>query len=515
MVHSKRLALYMLVFVGGAAIMAVEMCASRLLAPYFGNSLPVWGLLIGLMLGYLAVGYILGGRLADRYPQPSLLYQLTAWAGFIIGLVPYLARPILRYAVEGFARYQAGAVFGSLLSVLFLFAVPVVLLACIFPFAVRLSIKNTASSGDVTGRLYALSTIGSLVGTFAPVFLLIPAWGTRRTIIVISSLVLIVSIAGLFHIARRRAVLYLLLLLFVLALQLLPQGFIKPVQGMIYEVDSAYNYIQVIQNGDEILLKLNEGEGIQSVYRRQQILTGYVYDYFLLVPFFRKQQHSPPVNNLCILGLAGGTTARQYSAVFGTLPIDGIEIDPAIIDVGRRFFALDMPNLRVVIEDGRYYFVHSTQRYDVVIIDAYRPPYIPFQLTTVEFFRQVYDHLTSDGVVAINVARTETDYRLVDTIADTMKVVYPSVYILDTRSDLNSVVIASRQRTALSAITSRLSAVNDPVLCNVVSRSAGRIREFASRDGLILTDDHAPVERIVHAIMVSYLLGQSASEVIP
>ena len=284
---------------------------------------------------------------------------------------------------------------------------------------------------------------------------------------------------------------------------------------MIYEVDSAYNYIQVIQNGDEILLKLNEGEGIQSVYRRQQILTGYVYDYFLLVPFFRKQQHSPPVNNLCILGLAGGTTARQYSAVFGALPIDGIEIDPAIIDVGRRFFALDMPNLRVVIEDGRYYFVHSTQRYDVIIIDAYRPPYIPFQLTTVEFFRQVYDHLTSDGVVAINVARTETDYRLVDTIADTMKVVYPSVYILDTRGDLNSVVIASRQRTALSAITSRLSAVNDPVLCNVVSRSAGRIREFASRDGLILTDDHAPVERIVHAIMVSYLLGQSASEVIP
>ncbi len=515
MVRSRRFVLYLLVFVGGAATMGIEMCASRLLAPYFGNSLPVWGLLIGLLLAYLATGYVLGGRLADRYPQASLLYRLTAWAGFATGLMPYLAHPILRYSVVGFASYQAGSVLGSLLSVLALFAVPVILLGCVFPFAVRLSVKDTASSGNVTGRIYALSTVGSLVGTFAPVFLLIPNFGTRRTIVAISLAVLTIAVVGLLQTAGRRALLYVLLLAFILALQILPLGAIKPTEGMIYETDSSYNYIQVIRNGDEITLKLNEGEGIQSAYRSQQVLSGYVYDYFLLVPFFRSRQFSPPVGSLCLIGLAGGTTARQYSAVFGALPIDGIEIDPAIVDVGRRFFGLNMPNLRIVVEDGRYYLAHSTQLYDVIIIDAYRPPYIPFQLTTVEFFRQVHDHLTPDGVVAINVARTETDYTLVDAIASTLKAVYPRVYVMDTLSDLNSIVIASRQPSALPTITARLANLTDPVLNDVASRATGRVREFVTPNRETLSDDHAPVEQIVHAIGARYLLGQPVREALP
>ncbi|MBM4431550.1 MAG: spermine synthase, partial [Chloroflexi bacterium] len=168
---SRRLVLYLLVLVCGAATMGVEMCASRLLAPYFGNSLPVWGLLIGFLLAYLALGYWLGGRIADRRPQARILYQLAAWAGFLIGLIPYLARPFLQRSLLALASYQAGAIVGSLLAILILFAVPVVLLGCIFPFAMRLSIEDTASSGQVAGRLYALSTVGSLLGTFASVFL--------------------------------------------------------------------------------------------------------------------------------------------------------------------------------------------------------------------------------------------------------------------------------------------------------------------------------------------------------
>lgn len=513
--HSRRFVLYLLVLAGGAATMAVEMCASRLLAPYFGNSLPVWGLLIGLLLAYLAIGYFLGGRFADRYPRASVLYRLAAWAGFIIGWIPHLAHPILRYSAVGFASYQAGAVLGSLLSVLALFAVPVVLLGCIFPFAVRLSVGDVASSGNVSGRIYALSTVGSLIGTFASVFLLIPNLGTRRTIFAISLTLLTLAVVGLLQTAGRRALLYILLVAVIMVLQFLSLGAIKPSQGMIYEMDSAYNYIQVLRDEEGVVLKLNEGEGIQSAYYPQQVLTGYVYDYFLLVPFFRSGQFSPPVSSLCLIGLAGGTTARQYSAVFGGIPIDGIEIDPAIVDVGRRFFDLNLPNLHIIVEDGRYYLAHSSQLYDVVIIDAYRPPYIPFQLTTVEFFLQVRDHMTPDGVVAINVARTETDYTLVDAIASTLKAVYPSVYIVDPLGNLNSVVVASRQPSELRVITARLSQLSDPVLNDVALRATGRIQEFVTPNRRILSDDHAPVEQIVHAIVARFLLGPSVDEVHP
>nr|MBC7244327.1 fused MFS/spermidine synthase [Chloroflexota bacterium] len=511
--RSKRFVLHLLVLIGGAATMGVEMCASRLLAPYFGNSLPVWGLLIALILAYLALGYFIGGRLADSHPQASLLYRLSVWAGFTIGLIPYLARPILHYSVIGFINYQAGAVLGSLLSVLALFAIPCILLGCIFPFAIRLSIDQALSSGNVAGRIYALSTMGSLLGTFSSVFWLIPTFGTRRTIFAISLSLLTTAIIGLFQTAGRRALLYILLLAFIVALQLLPQGAIKPTEGLIYEMDSAYNYIQVLQNGEEIVLKLNEGEGIQSVYHPQQILTGYVYDYFLLAPFFRSGQPSPPVSSLCLIGLAGGTTARQYSVVFGALPIDGVEIDPAIIETGQRFFGLNLPNLHIVVEDGRYYLTYSRKVYDVVIVDAYCPPYIPFQFTTVEFFQQVRDHLTTDGVVAINVAHTETDYTLVEAIASTLKAVYPNVYIVDTLSNLNSVVIASRQPSDLATIHTRLSSLNDPILSNVVSRAAGRIHEFFTPYALTLCDDHAPVEQIVHMSIVRYFLGQPSREV--
>jgi spermidine synthase len=505
--------LYVLVVAAGAATMGVEMCASRLLAPYYGNSLLVWGAVIGLLLAYLSVGHFLGGRLADRRPSAQLLYELTAWAGFAIGLVPYVARPILRRSIAALSSYQAGPLLGSFVAVLALFALPVILLGCVSPFALRLSIADADSSGSAAGRIYALATIGSLFGTFFPVFWLIPRLGTRRTLFLIAASLLGIAAAGLLHLARRRALLYILLLFCLVALQFLSLGAIKPTEGLIYEHDSAYNYIQVLQSGSELVLKLNEGEGIQSSYSPQQVLSGYVYDYFLLVPFFRSAQYSPPVASMCLIGLAGGTTARQYSAVFGPIPMDGVEIDPAIILVARRFFGLDLPNLHIAAQDGRYYLAHSKKQYDVVLVDAYNPPYIPFQLTTVEFFRQVRDHLTPDGVVAVNVARTEVDYSLVDAIASTLKAAYPSVYVMDMLGNLNSVVIASKRPTQLAVITERLAQLDHPILRDVALRASGRVQAFITPEAAVLRDDHAPVEQIVHAIMARYLLGRPVEEV--
>ncbi len=503
---SERTMLYAMVTIAGAAIMGVEMGASRLLAPFFGDSLPVWGLLIGLLLAYLAIGYGLGGRVADRHPHASVLYRIAAWSGFLVGLIPYVSRPILRFAASAFARYEAGAVLGSLLGVLALFAVPVALLGCVSPFAIRLSVESRNSSGGIAGSIYALSTLGSLAGTFGSVFWLIPTLGTRRTFFVLSISLLAAALVGLAQVDRRRALPYLILLVVIVALHSLPAVGIKPTQGLIHELESAYNYIQVLREGEALVLKLNEGEGIQSAYCPGQVLTGYVYDYFLLVPFFRSDPLSP-VTNLCLIGLAAGTTARQYSAVFGPIPIDGVEIDPAIVGVAREFFDLNLPNLRVIIEDGRYHLANSDQRYDVVAVDAYRPPYIPFQLTTEEFFTQVRDHLTQDGVVAVNVARTEMDYALVDAIAGTMRAVYPSVYVVDVLGNLNSIVVATKKHTDLGAIEEQLAALSDPALRDVMLRASGRVWEFSKPMATVLSDDHAPVEQIVHAIAARYLFG--------
>src|SRR6266536_3977944 len=185
--------LILLVFVAGASSLAVELSASRLLAPYFGTSLFVWANLIGLILLYLTVGYYLGGRLADRYPRPAVLYLLTIIASLLIGLIPFISRPILFWSLSAFATYSVSVFYGSLVSVILLFALPVILLGCVSPFAIRLSVKQVVKSGRTAGQLYAISTAGSILGTFLPVLLLIPTTGTHRTFFTFVVALLLVS----------------------------------------------------------------------------------------------------------------------------------------------------------------------------------------------------------------------------------------------------------------------------------------------------------------------------------
>src|SRR5205085_8496574 len=184
------------------ASLGVEFGASRLLAPYFGTSLYVWGVLIGLVLIYLSIGYVLGGRLADRRPSPDLLFQLTAWAGLWIGLIPLVAYPILLESQQGFASVSIGLVLGTLLAVVLLFAVPVILLGCVSPFAIRLLLKDVDTGGNTAGAVYALSTAGSILGTFLPVFWFIPTYGTRPTLIGFSLALLLLSVAGRWPLPR-------------------------------------------------------------------------------------------------------------------------------------------------------------------------------------------------------------------------------------------------------------------------------------------------------------------------
>jgi spermidine synthase len=482
--------------------MTVEMAGSRLLAPYFGNSLIVWANLIGLILLYLTVGYYLGGWWADRDPRPQTLYRLTAMAALAIALLPYLARPILGFAASGFADFRWGLVVSSFLGALLLFGAPMILLGCVSPFAIRLSVRGLHAAGRTAGGVYGLSTIGSLLGVFLSTFWTIPALGVRRTFLCAALLLSALSLLGLWQALGRKAWPYLLLALAILALAILsPVGTIKPVAGLIYEGESAYNYIQVQRQGDDYLLKLNEGEGNQSVYRPGAVLLGRIFDYFLAAPLFRPASVSTPPERVCIIGLAGGTMARQYAAVYGPLPIDGVELDPQIIAVAQRYLDLNVPSLSVFIQDGRYFLRETDSRYDVLIVDAYRPPYIPFHLSTVEFFAEARAHLTPTGVLAVNVGRTEEDQTLVHVIASTIRAVFPTVYIVDAHESYNSMIVASAQPVSADDLTAQIARLTDPRLLDVAGRVQAGLRPFPVALTEPLRDDHAPIEQLIHQMI--------------
>jgi len=506
--RSRRL-LLPLVFISGMASLGVEFGASRLLAPYFGTSLYVWGVLIGLILVYLSAGYVIGGRLADRHPRDEVLYQITAWAGLWIGIIPLVSYPILLISQQGFKEVSVGLVLGTLLAVVVLFAAPVILLGCVSPFAIRLLLRDVETGGNTAGRVYALSTAGSILGTFLPVFWFIPTYGTRPTLEGFGLVLVGVSIAGLWP---RRRLYASFAAAVILAWIFLPSGIKPPQVGqLLYEKESAYGYIQVVRDGSKTELILNEGEAIHSIYDPTSLLTGGPWDYMLVADSFRPAQPSEPVpKDVAILGLAGGTAARQYTAAYGPgVQITGVEIDPEIVSVAHRYFHLDEPNVHPVVSDARYWLNTQASQYDVIIMDAYRQPYIPFHLTTREFFTEVHDHLRPGGVAVVNAGRTATDYRLVDAIASTMAAVYPSVFLVDVPAFSNTLVYGSTVPITIADVEHNLGLVNEPVARDV-ARSVvndGRLRVSPYHDQ-VFTDDLAPVERLIDEIIFNYATGK-------
>ncbi len=496
-----------LVFVSGMASLGVEFGAARLLAPYFGTSLYVWGVLIGLILVYLSAGYVIGGRLADRMPREEVLFQLTAWAGLWIGIIPLVSYPILLASQQGFASLSVGLVLGTLLAVMLLFAAPVVLLGCVSPFAIRLLLTDVKSGGNTAGRVYALSTAGSILGTFLPVFWFIPTYGTRPTLMGFSAALVLLSVLGLWP--RRR--LYLVFgLVIALCWVVLPSGIKPPEQGrLLFERDSAYNYIQVVQAGTRTELLLNEGHAFHSVYDPTSLTTGY-WDYFTIGGAFHSALGSEGVpRRVALLGLAGGTAASQLTAAYGMrTDITGVEIDPALVDVGRTYFHMTEPTLHPVVADARYWLATTGGTYDEIGLDAYRQPYIPFHLTTREFFQGVRAHLAPGGVVVVNVGRTATDYRLVAALASTMRAVFPSIFLVDVPGFGNTEIFATPEPVSLADVQANLNLYREPLPRQVAAEATalGNLR-VSDYHGQVFTDDLAPVEQLIDAIVLGYATG--------
>ncbi len=492
----SRALLYLIVFTGGMTIMATEMSASRLLAPFFGNSLFIWANLIGLILIYLTVGYYLGGRLADRRPEARLLFGLTMAAAAMIAVLPFIARPIMGLAVRGLDEISAGAFLGSFAVTVLLFSLPVTILGMVSPFAIRLRMTRVETAGNVAGGMYALSTVGSILGTFLPVLLLIPWLGTRNTMLLFAAALALVSALGLLRENGSR--LYTGAPLLIAAALALPQGAIKPADDSIYETESPYHYIQVVERGGTRYLKLNEGWAVHSAYNPDSVLEGAYWDYFLLAPWFSSDK--PPLQVLNI-GSAAGTIPRQLTYFYPGVSIDGVEIDPDIVRVGREFFAMDEANITIHVTDGRPFLRTSDELYDLIAVDAYRQPYIPFYLTTQEFFQETRDHLSADGVVMINVGKVPGDDALAEAIAATIRSVFPSVYSFPAGS-FNQMLVATRAPSSPAGLEGRLAAMPPGVAALGLKTLAGL--EVVEPGGTILTDDRAPVEWLTDQMIINY-----------
>jgi spermidine synthase len=501
------------VFVSGMTTMAAEMAASRLIGNVFGTSNLVWASIIGLILIYLTLGYFLGGRWADANPTPGALYRVLAWGAFTMGLVPYIAGPVLRSAATAFEGLQVGILAGSFVAVLVLFIVPVTLLGTISPFAIRLSMEDTATSGRMSGTIYSISTLGSFIGTFLPALVTIPAIGTKNTFLIFSLFLLFVALAGLGRFSSRREMLIHLWMPVVLALVALfsANQAIKSNTGQVYETESAYNYIQVQQVNGFTLLRLNEGQGIHSMYHPDTLNYGGPWEQFLVGPYFNAGKRPADIQRMAIVGLAAGTAARQATAVYNGLPIDGFEIDPKIVEVGREYFHMDMPNLIVHVEDGRLGLEQSEFKYDIIGVDAYRPPYIPPHMTTREFFAICAARLTEDGVLTINAASVPGDRRLVNGLATTMATVFPSVHIMNIPGTLNSMIFATKQPTRPEDFAANLVALSQDPSTHPLLLSAMQVT-FASlqptyETTTVFTDDLAPIEWIVNDMVIRFVVG--------
>ena len=490
----RKGALTGLVFFAGIGSMTTEMCASRLLAPFYGSSTMIWANIIGLILIALSLGYWLGGKVADRWPNPRALGLVVLAGAVLTAVVPFAARPFLNVTINGIDSVSTGAVLGSFAASVVLFVPSVLLLGMVSPFAIRIAVRDVDKAGSTAGRIFALSTAGSLLGTFIPALVTIPLIGTQRTLLGAAALI---AAAATLLLGLR----WIVVAVIIGGLIAIPPGSVKGTAGLLYEKESRYQFVRVVQDGNVRLLYLNEGFAVHSEYRENSVLTGGEWDMFLAVPPLLGR----PVTNIAILGNAGGTTARAFGTYYPQTNIDGVELDPTVSAVAKRYFGLgDNPHLTVVTADARPFLQSTKQKFDLIFIDAYRQPYVPFYLATAEFFQLCRERLAPDGIIALNVSTVPGDDRLSSDIAGTLATQFPQVMRWPALR-FNHLVLGFSTPTALGVLAQRGTQAPTDVL-PLTKLMAATWTPVAPIKGY-WTDDRAPVEWITDRMIISYGLS--------
>ena len=511
-IKTQKTYLLILAFTSGLTIMAVEISASRLIAPYFGSSTFVWANIIGVIMIALSLGYYLGGRLSEKKPELKFLLEIVLAASALLFLIPFVTKPVVLFISQSIMPFQSATLLifvGSLLAVAFLFIIPILMLGFVSPFIIKLLSLIDPQVGKDAGLVFSISTIGSVLGTFLPVLVFIPYFGTRKTILFFAFLLLFVALFGWFN-KKWLSVLFFLFLIPSLIIKM-PQ--IKEAEGVIYEDESVYQYMQIQDIDDLRLLKINEGMAVFSALAREdsQItpgLTGFYYDYYNLLPYLSGNHKKQDV---LILGLAAGTISSQLNHFFANdydLLIDGVEIDKKIIKIGKKYFDMENPSLEIYNLDGRNFLNLTAKKYDSIVLDVFSNQlYLPFHLCTLEFFQLVSGHLKEEGIVAMNALAVSENSALLKSITNTMLKVFDYVYwIRAAEDDWNYMVIASDNELDFEGL---YDLNNKSQLNHLVQTAAKNNKQINyDYDFGILTDDKAPIEHLTDWMILDYIYNQ-------
>lgn len=500
--------LKLVVFLGGAALMALEIVGSRILAPHLGSSIFVWGSLISIFLTALSVGYYWGGSLADKRPRLSVLGALLVVPGLWTWLLPFFAPHVNEWVVS----LALGPRWSPLVASLLLFAVPSIFLGTLSPYAIRLEVHSVESVGNTAGRLYALSTVGSIVGTLAATFFLIPAMGVRNIVHSLGLLLLVLAAASLSaaHLPSKsgRAGRLLLPMLVIAALiAITPWSWAAP--GVLFQKDTLYHRVIVRDAGS--LRYLHFDNSYQSAMNLKN-LDEQVFPYTRYLHLSRL--FAPEARRLLFVGLGGGSAPSRFLRDYPETVIDVAEIDPEVIRVAQTYFQLPQNDrLRIHTADGRRFLQQSLDTYDLIVLDAYFSESIPFHLTTKEFLEEVRARLAPDGVVAANLigAVAGPNSRLFRSMLRTYQEVFEQVYVFPVGSLLgandpavrNIILVAtlSDERLSRAELQARAEALrrSGSMRMDVWSYAGDLIEQAIPTDGVpVLTDDYAPVDSLQH-----------------
>ncbi len=530
----RTLAVGIAVFASGAVLLGVEIAASRVLAPFFGSSLFVWGSLIGVVLTGLSLGYWAGGALADRLPAPQLLPATMSLGAALVLAIPFADDPVL----EAVVRLDLGARSNPLVAAIALFGAPSVVFAAVTPISVRLLSRSVARAGSTAGRLVAISTAGSIVGTFATAFFLIPEFGTNQLLSLAAAALF--AAAALVSLVERMPVAFAVAVFAggaataasvsfavddggarlsgLAARNWSPayrsRGFEGPPidyrgEGLdvLYAKDTRYHRLAVVQDSELRYLRF-ESSYQSAMPRGRPFGTAFRYtDYFELA-----LAYNPRARNVLVVGVGGGSALKRLWRDFPRVRLQAVELDPVVADVAYRYFALPHDRrLGLEVEDGRRFLARDDRRWDVIALDAYFSDSIPFHLTTREFLELVRSRLAPGGVLVANVIGSlqGSGSRLFRAFYRTYRAVFPTVVVHpviepgDTGADVvrNQIVLAGEspapQKAFLRERWRRLRQ-SSPRVADlqraIGDRYDGTIR---TTDVPLLTDDYAPTDALL------------------
>ena len=501
----NKVYLYLTEFFSGVSVMAVELGASRLLAPYFSSSQIVWTIIIGTIMIALALGNLWGGRTADKNPDTDRLYRRLLLAAVWIAAIPVLGKYII-LGISGALVLTVNTnflVIAAFCACMVIFVFPCFLLGTVTPSLVKYTVDSLEDNGKTVGTLGACNTIGSILGTFLPTFVTIPAVGTARTFLIFAAILAIISLA--FFISRRRWIARgAVSAVVITALIFTPVNYsfaFWDSGDIVLEDESIYNYLQVTENESRIALSTNVAFGVQSIKMKSGNMTGMYYDYALAAPLMAEN-----AQDVLILGLGTGTFAEQCLEYFPGCNVTGVEIDEKIVNISREYF--DLPEeVNAVVGDGRAWLTASEDSYDVIMVDAYQDITIPFQMSSVEFFTEVYEHLNPGGVMVVNMSmRSESEGSMNEYLIDTIASVFPHVYTVRVSAGTNLELFATADGDALARFRERYP--SEPEEYAAIMQRVDENLVTVEGGDYILTDDKAPVELLGMRVLDEIIAGE-------